>query len=93
MAGFANSDKDLDDIEASIKNHVELEKLVLPIKLLGMELTWEDISVKLTQAIAIGNLTNEHGIQLTIPTKSLPLNPNDYALSYRKRQKRGTNHW
>ena len=68
MARFANSDKDLDNIETAIEEHVELEKLGIPIKILGMELTWQEEprSVKLTQTTVIGNLANSH-IGLIIP--------------------------
>ena len=45
-----------------------------------MELTWGSDQVKLTQQIAIENLGKEFGITLIVPTKSLPLNANDYAL-------------
>ena len=46
-----------------------------------MELTWGPNQewVKLTQSSAIGNLTKEFEITTTIPTKSLPLNANDYT--------------
>ena len=44
-----------------------------------MELTWGLGYVKLTQKAAIVNLIKEFGITLTIPTKSLPLNANDYT--------------
>ena len=47
-----------------------------------MELTWgpnDNKCVKLTETNAIGNLVKEFGITITIPTKSLPLNVNDYA--------------
>ena len=81
MAAFAPKTNSLDKIEAKIECHVELEKLGIPTKLLGMELTWgpNNAWVKLTQMTAIGNLKKEFGITTTIPTKSLPLNANDYA--------------
>ena len=81
MAAFALKEATIKKIELAIEQHVELEKLGLPTKLLGMELTWgpNNTWVKLTQEIAIGNLTKEFGITTTIPTKSLPLNVNDYA--------------
>ena len=79
MAGFATTGEDLDKIESAIEQHVELEKLGQPTKLLGMELTWGEGYVKLTQQAAIGNLAKEFGITTIIPTKSLPLNANDYA--------------
>ena len=47
-----------------------------------MELTWgpnDNKCVNLTETNAIGNLVKEFGITITIPTKSLPLNVNDYA--------------
>ena len=73
----------LDDVETSIEKTVELEKLGLPTKLLGMELTWStnygDRSVKLTQRNSIEKLEKEHGLtSQTIPKKSLPLNPAMY---------------
>ena len=81
MAGFATTAEALDKIEVSMEKHVELEKLGTPTKLLGMELTWglNRECVKLTQNSAIGNLTKEFEIITKIPTKSLPLNANDYA--------------
>ena len=79
MAGFANLDEYLNIIEAAIEEHVELEKLGIPVKLLGMEITWGDKSVKLIQSTIIDNLATEHKVQTIIPTKSLPLNPNDYT--------------
>ena len=81
MAGFATNKGSLDKVESAIEQHVELEKLGTPAKLLGMELTWGPNNewVKLTQKSAIENLIKEFGIITTIPTKSLPLNANDYA--------------
>ena len=81
MAAFAPKREDLDKVESRIEQHVELEKLGMPTKLLGMELTWGPKRewVKLTQKIAIGNLAKEFGITMIIPTKSLPLNTNDYT--------------
>ena len=79
MAAFTNKRQSLDQVQASIEQHVELEKLGTPTKLLGMELTWGLGYVKLTQKLAIDNLTKEFGITLTIPTKSLPLNINNYS--------------
>ena len=71
-----------DDIEVAIERHVELDKLGIPKKLLGMELTWEkdNKSIKLTQKTSIGNLEKEHDLPSSnIPTKSLPLNPSLFA--------------
>ena len=79
MAAFTNNQQSLDQVQTSIERQVELEKLGIPTKLLGMELTWGLGYVKLTQKAAIDNLTKEFGITMTIPTKSLPLNANDYA--------------
>ena len=79
MATFAPLETTINEIEASIEQHVELEKLGIPAKLLGMELTWGLGYIKLTQQTAIGNLTKEFGIVTTISTKSLPLNIHDYA--------------
>ena len=81
MAGFATTEEALNNIELAIEQHVELERLGTPTKLLGMELTWGQNHewVKLTQNSAIDNLAKEFGISTTIPTKSLPLNANDYA--------------
>ena len=84
MAIFTPKETTIATIESAIEQHVELEKLGIPTKLLGMELTWgqeyNNKWVKLTQNTAIGNLAKEFGIPMTaIPTKSLPLNPNDYA--------------
>ena len=84
MAAFAPNEATITIIESAIEEHVELEKLGQPAKLLGMELTWESKCVKLTQKTAIGNLVREFEITTTIPTKSLPLNINDYAASKEK---------
>ena len=78
MMAIAATENQLDDIEVAIERHVELDKLGIPKKLLGMELTWEkdNKSIKLTQKTSIGNLEKEHDLPaLNIPTKSLPLNP------------------
>ena len=81
MAAFAPIESSIRETELAIEQHVELEKLGQPTKLLGMELTWGPNQewVKLTHSSAIGNLTKEFGIMTTIPTKSLPLNANDYT--------------
>ena len=89
MAGFATTKEALDKIKSAIEKHVELEKLGIPTKLLGMELTWgsnDNKWVKLTQTTAIGNVVKEFGIVMTIPTKSLPLNADDYAPPPEKEQ-------
>ena len=89
MAIFAPKETTITKIESAIEQHVELEKLGLPTKLLGMELEWGDNKerVKLTQKTAIENLAREFEIPNTmIPTKSLPLNVNDYAPSTTKDQ-------
>ena len=80
MAAFATKETTIKEAESAIEQHVELEKLGLPTKLLGMELTWGPNNgwVKLTQKAALGNLIKEFAITTTIPTKSLPLNINDY---------------
>ena len=80
MAAFSPSKKILEEVESKIEQYVELEKLGILTKLLGMELTWGPANewVKLTQKATIGNLTKEFGIALTILTRSLPLNTNDY---------------
>ena len=73
------------EVETAIEQHVELEKLGQPTKLLGMELNWGPEYIKLTQKGAIENLAKEFGILKTaVPTKSLPLNPNDYAETQEK---------
>ena len=79
MAAFAPEKPTIEEIESKIKHHVELEKLGTPAKLREMELRWESEHVKLTQKTAIDNLVKEFGVALTVPTKSLPLNANDYA--------------
>ena len=78
MMAVAPAEQHLDDIEVAIEQHVELDKLGIPKKLLGMELTWEkeNKSVKLAQKTSIGNLEKEHDLPaLNVPTRSLPLNP------------------
>ena len=76
MIAIAQTEEELDNLERAIESQVELDKLGILKKLLGMELTWEEDSVKLTQKTAIGNLAKEFGIVPTeIPAKSLPLNP------------------
>ena len=79
MMAVALIEQDLNDIEIAIEHHVELDKLGIPRKLLGMELTWtgpKRKQIKLTQKTSIENLEKEHGLQASnIPTKSLPLNP------------------
>ena len=80
MAAFASKEADLDKAETMVEQHVELEKLGQPTKLLRMELIWGPGYVKLTQKTAIGNLAKEFEIlTMEIPTKSLPLNANDYV--------------
>ena len=79
MIAIAPSEKDLDELEKAIETHVELDKLGIPKKLLGMELNWEEGKVKLTQRTAIGNLAKEFEItQIIVPSKSLPLNPESF---------------
>ena len=48
---IAPTECQLNDIEKAIEQHVELDKLGIPTKLLGMELTWNENKkeVKLTQ--------------------------------------------
>ena len=77
MAGYG-SPKALLAFEKVVELEVELEKLGQPTKLLGMELTWTQGSVKLTQQDSIGKLIKEHGIP-EIPNKSIPLDPTGYA--------------
>ena len=75
MIAIAKTKEELDNFEKDVETHMELDKMGLPKKLLGMELTWGE-GVKLTQKTAIGNLAKEFGIVLTeVPSKSLPLNP------------------
>ena len=75
MMAVAPTEDQLNDIEIAIEHHVELEKLGIPRKLLGMELTWTKGMVKLTQKTSIENLEKEHGLPVSnIPTRSLPLN-------------------
>lgn len=47
----------LDQIENAIEQHVELDKMGLPKKLLGMELNWGKGKVLLTQTRSIENHT------------------------------------
>ena len=82
MMAVAKIESQLNDIEAAIEHHVELDKLGIPTKLLGMELTWtkdknkRNVGVKLTQKTSIENLEKEHDLTVSnIPTRSLPLNP------------------
>ena len=77
MMAVAPKEDQLNDIEIAIEHHVELDKLGIPKKLLGMKLTWDKCrSVKLTQKTSIGNLETEHGLPASnVPMKSLPLNP------------------
>ena len=63
--------------EKAVEKEVELKKLGRPTKLLGMELTYEKDSVKLTQKDAIGKLMTEHSI-LNSPSLLLPSNPSYY---------------
>ena len=77
MMAVAPTEQHLNDIEITIEHHVELDKLGIPKKLLGMELTWKKgnkTEVKLTQKTSMENLAKEHGLQASnIPTKSLSL--------------------
>ena len=75
MMAVAPTEQHLNDIEIAMEHHVELDKLGIPKKLLGMELTWDKRSVKLTQKTSIGNLEREHDLPVSnVPTRSLPLN-------------------
>ena len=65
MIAIAPSEKELDTLEKAIETHVELDKMGIPKKLLGMELTWGE-GVKLTQKTAIGNLAKEFEITPTM---------------------------
>ena len=87
MAAFAPKEDDIVKAESAIEQEVELENLGLPTKLLQMELTWRPGYVKLTQQSAIGNLTKEFGIALTIPTRSLQLNQELYVLPLKEDEK------
>ena len=78
MMAVAPTEQHLNDIEIAIEDHVELDKLGIPKKLLGMELTWTKGMVKLTQRTSIDNLAKEHGV--TKMTKTLPLQINEYEL-------------
>ena len=62
----------------AVESEVELNKLGQPTKLLGMELTWENGTVRLTQQDSIGKLVKEHEIPV-IPNRSIPLDPTGYA--------------
>ena len=42
MMAIAISESQLDNIEIAIECHVELDKLGIPKKLLGMELSWDE---------------------------------------------------
>ena len=80
MMAIAPSENQLNDIEKAIEHHVELDKLGIPTKLLGMELTWtkdkKGKEIKLTQKTSIENLEKEHDLTVpNVPTRSLPLNP------------------
>ena len=78
MIAVAPNETQLNNIETAIEYHIELDKLGIPNKLLGMELTWtkKKKEVKLTQRTSIVNLAKEHDLQVSnIPTRSLPLNP------------------
>ena len=66
----------LTQVENAIEQHVELDKMGLPKKLLGMELSWEKGKVLLTQTRSIENLAKEH--EIVTPQKSLPLNPKGF---------------
>ena len=77
MAGYG-SPKALLEFEKAVELEVELEKLGQPTKLLGMELTWGNGSIKLTQTNTIVNLAKEHAIPI-IPNRTIPLNPEGYA--------------
>ena len=73
MMAVAPTKTQLENIELAIEQHVELDKLGIPKKLLGMELTWDERSVKLTQKTSIENLAKEHDLPASnIPTRSLP---------------------
>ena len=75
MMAVATKESQLNDLEEAIEGHVELDKLGLPKKLLGMELTWTKGMVKLTQTASIDNLSKEHGLPASnVPTRSLLLN-------------------
>ena len=78
MAGYGTPTA-LSAFEKIVEKEVELEKLGQPTKLLGMELTWHDKSVTLTQKECIENMIAEHQIP-PIP-RSIPLNPEGYAKS------------
>ena len=77
MAGYGTLEALL-AFEKAVESEVELEKLGTPTKLLGMELTWTQGSVKLTQQDSIGKLIKEHKIP-EIPNRSIPLNLEAYA--------------
>ena len=75
MMAVATKESQLNDLEEAIEGHVELDKLGLPKKLLGMELTWTKGMVKLTQTASIDNLSKEYGLPASnVPTRSLLLN-------------------
>ena len=80
--------EELNKIEQAIEQKVELDKLGLPTKLLGMELTWtsDKKTVMLTQVNAIERLITEHGITNKVPTRSLPLQPESYEAEEKKLQ-------
>ena len=79
MPGFGPTDKALDKLEKDIEKRVELDKMGLPTKLLGMELSWNNESVKLSQKQSIEKLAKEHKTQVTIPRRTFPLNLENYA--------------
>ena len=80
--------EELNKIEQAIKQKVELDKLGLPTKLLGLELSWanDKKTVKLTQTNAIERLVKEHGITNEVPTRSFPLQPESYEVEGKKLQ-------
>ena len=72
MVGYGTLEA-LEAFEKAVDAEVELDQLGTPTKLLGMELTWEKGSVKLTQKGAIEKLMTEHSIPNS-PRLSLPSN-------------------
>ena len=89
--------EELNTIERAIEQKVELNKLELPTKLLGIELRWanDKKTVKLTQTNAIERLVTEHGITNEVPTRSPPYNQNltkQRGRSFNLRRLPNTNH-
>ena len=83
LIGIAPSTKDLDRLEQSIEDTVELDKRGKPRKMLGMEITWKKNCAILTQTSLIESMMNTHfPNKKTVPAhgkgSSLPLDKKYY---------------